>query len=318
MSKFERVQFSCGAKTFIIGEYAALIKGPALIVATKPRIEMTVQFDSKKINQNLKKEEVVSSSFLSYQLHPDSLAALLGERNITTGQKIKINIDLEKKELPQNGLGISTAEYLAIWAMLKKQNNPQEKLVFLNEDLETYQNLSKSKITPSGYDLISQFYGGLQAISYHLNRIHVHEIQWSFPKLGFLLCYTHNKVETHSHLQTLNNTSDLKILSQLSEQTIEALRNKNESDFIAGIEYFQAELMKQEKVSLNTLEILQKLAAESLVLAAKGCGAMGADVICLFSHDVDALRSKIKKNHSYLTPFATHLDITEPMKIDSV
>lgn len=311
VSSNSHFDFSCGAKTFLFGEYAALVQGPAVLVSTSPRLNLHVSIFSEELPLQAKASGRFAES-VTYFLHSESLAAKL------VGNE-RVEIEIEKKKIPLNGLGVSTAEYLALWSYYQHQAG-QLSSQFTSEDLETYRALSTLKVKPSGYDLIAQALGGVVQIQKNGNGLAIASTEWPFENLGFLLCYTHKKMQTHTHLNDLaHEEKDLLCLSQCSSETLTAFQSKSEAGFIKGIKKFQEELERQNKVSAHTLEVLQHFFADQraspLIEAAKGCGAMGADVICFFSYDVETLRHHLLENHYGLEPFATHLDITGAMNL---
>lgn len=317
VSSNSRFDFSCGAKTFLFGEYAALIQGPAVLVSTTPRLNLQVSILTEDMREETKPSGRFAES-VTYILHSDSLAAKL----VVGSARVKIEI--EKQKIPLNGLGVSTAEYLALWGYFQHRfHEATDSLIFNSNHLEDYRALSTSEIKPSGYDLITQSYGGVVQIQKTKNGLAVASTEWPFENLGFLLCYTHKKLQTHIHLKTLaNNEEDLIHLSKCSSEALAAFQSKSEAGFVKGIKKFQEELERQKKVSEHTLEILQHFLGDQRtsphIEAAKGCGAMGADVICFFSYDVETLRHHLLENQYGLEPFATHLDITGAMNLGKI
>lgn len=300
--------FSCGSKTFLVGEYAALAAGPALLVVTEPRIELRTEemnLNSQPINPNQKQ------NLISYDLHPESFAAKLFANK-------KFRVHLSKNKIPLNGLGVSTAEYLALWTI---KNNLQSQ-IFTENDLNEYRHYThlESEIKPSGYDLLVQNQGGVVCVGFQNNHLDTTQYpRWPLKNVGFLLCYTHNKLATHSHLSSFNQSHRLSELSVISSRTVNAFKRHDEDQFVNGVKSFNEKLIEFGLVDKNTETTIKNIIAENKqnILAAKGCGAMGADVICFFSENVEDLKTSIIEKHNNLTPFATHLDITGSMKVDT-
>ena len=59
----------------------------------------------------------------------------------------------------------------------------------------------------------------------------------------------------------------------------QALVNKDAKQFIDSIKHYHNELDRLNLVATHTLALLNTLNQQQAVLAAKGCGAMGADII---------------------------------------
>jgi hypothetical protein len=101
---------------------------------------------------------------------------------------------------------------------------------------------------------------------------------WPFPDLSYCLIRTGQKQNTHQNLSKLS-TSACAQMAQVVEDGLAAFTSKNALAFIEAVTHY-ARWMKQEKcVVPNTEALIQQLYASTFIEAAKGCGALGADVI---------------------------------------
>jgi NAD-dependent DNA ligase len=97
--------------------------------------------------------------------------------------------------------------------------------------------------------------------------------------LGFVLLSTGLKLQTHEHLQNLKQFETTRMMESLV-QIHEAFKNIDEKQLLLGLEEFRSELERQNLVSLETSKKIKSLRHPAIEFA-KGCGALGADVILL-------------------------------------
>ena len=131
---------------------------------------------------------------------------------------------------------------------------------------------------PSGADVVSQWLGKVCIFS----RPSIAEsIDWPFKDLSFALIRTGESLQTWKHLENLKQ-KDFSQLQEIAITTLEAVRSSSESLFIQSIHDYKTALEEEGLTHLLTKNILRELNSHSEVLAAKGCGAMGAEVISVF------------------------------------
>lgn len=244
-------------KTFLVGEYLALIGGPSLIACSKPYFEITFAH---------------SKTLQLGPLHKDSPAGRFLQH-----KKLKVSVNFNNPYYPPGGLGASTAEFLgAFKAWLATENHPLDLDELLAEYLALF---SGNKRKPSGMDLIAQALGDLVVQTPKEN--YRKSMDWPFKDLALLLVHTNKKLATHHHLSELATLPDLERLKTSANDAIQALEIKDETLFIESIKSYAKELHRLDLVATHTRSLLEKFDATPEILAAKGCGAMGADVIAL-------------------------------------
>ena len=237
-------------KIFIAGEYAALKGLPALTVAVNPCFE----FQQK------------SSGAMPF--HPASPAGLQ-------------NKNLKGLFLdPYNGIGgmgRSTAEYLAAAAQsldLKQNWNVWKAYRTL---------LATEHNTPSGVDLLTQLKGGYCLSETAIEKLE--SVSWSFKNLDWVAVITGNKVKTHEHLAKPLNL-DWQLVEKLNRQVTEAFEAQDEDNFVAAFKAWREFLLANELEVPATTELIEFFMEIPGVMAAKGCGALGSDVVfVLFEKD---------------------------------
>lgn len=230
-------------KIFICGEYAALKGLPALTVAVNPGFEFR---DSAQI-----------------AFHPASPAGRFNEN--MTG-------DFFDPYKGIGGLGRSTAEFIS--AAYKKLGHSD-----LWKTWTEYRNLLQRETnTPSGVDLLTQIKGG-----YCLTDTMTKElvsVNWPFENLDWVAVVTGNKVKTHEHLEKTLGLNWEK-LQELNQKVNDAFLIKNTEDFVQSLKAWREFLLVSNLEASATTELIDVFLDIPGVRVAKGCGALGADVILI-------------------------------------
>lgn len=249
--------WSIPAKTFLVGEYAALKEQSAILLTTTPCFELRTAAEPGL-----------------HGIHPESPA----------GRWWSI-CDLQDSGFtwydPYHGLGgmgASSAQFLAVYeacAHLRGQTVTQETL------LQDYWSLAAGQtgIRPSGYDVLAQRSQGCVYLNRQTNK--QLSYTWSFSDLGFILLHTKRKIATHEHLQTLvlNHITD--DLSDLVEYAHSAFIDQSSYHLVEAVKAYQQILSEQGWVAEHSLDCIRRLYQDTDALAIKACGAMGSDVLLL-------------------------------------
>ncbi|MDX2164835.1 MAG: hypothetical protein SFW07_05390 [Gammaproteobacteria bacterium] len=206
----------CPSKTFLVGEYAVLTGGLALLLATPP----CFSWDNE------------------------------GFYDPYDGK---------------GGFGASGADFV-ISAKRQGMVDPWKVLASYKE----------KGFSGSGADIVCQWMGGL---TYFFPREKIiQKIQWPFENLCIGLIHTGNKLNTHEHLEKLN-PSNFEGLEKVVEDCYASIKNNDKLLFIKSISGYAVELDKLSLVTESTKKLLDKLNQNNMILATKGCGAMGSDVV---------------------------------------
>jgi mevalonate kinase len=236
------------SKTFLLGEYLAMQGGPAIMALTSPCFSL----NSKQ------------------RLHPDCMAA----RFWRDYQGRDCDWGLTDPYHGKGGLGASSAEFVLAYKQIFPQS--QQNPAHLREIFFKYVD-ENAKQKPSGYDVMAQMHQGLLCIQEN----HIEPLTWSFEQLGFVLVHTGQKLKTHEHLFTGQWTLDVEQLSQNVQKATHALKIQNDDLFVQSICDFHQALCESHLVATHSLDLLNQLRMNLPILASKGCGAMGADVMLL-------------------------------------
>jgi mevalonate kinase len=243
-------------KIFIAGEYAALKGLPALTVAVNPGFEFEASFSQG-----------------STEFHPDSPAGLLNK---------EVKGHFHDPYLGLGGMGRSTAEFLAV-ASCSSQNMKEKWKVW-----NTYRRiLSQGPNRPSGVDLLTQLTGGYCLTETSNNS--VRELKWPFKKLDWVALITGQKIKTHEHLAK-HLSLDWKLLQGLNQNVISAFTRGDEERFISALNLWRMFLFDCNMEASSTTELVDHFLDIQGVKSAKGCGAMGSDVVFILFNSNDSIQ----------------------------
>ncbi|GIL17338.1 MAG: hypothetical protein BroJett040_10890 [Oligoflexia bacterium] len=289
------VELTVPGKAFFAGEYLAMTGGPALVATVGPRFKMIAERTSG-LNQN--------------PFHELSPAGKFWIENKNRLQNY--NIEFIDPHQGAGGWGGSTAEFALLSALdqIVHYQESDQLLIDHRHLLMEYQRLAwdgQSIYKPSGSDLVSQITGGL--VYFDRNNGKLEKFNWPFEKLGFCFFQTGIKIKTHEHLQGLRELNT-EPLHELMNQVISSLKSANETDFCSNINLYWKKLEELGLTAQSTQELLGQMKRDG-VMAMKGCGALGADVI-LIIYDKTKLNSQelsaIGQEHG-LNLKATDLDL---------
>lgn len=275
-------KFSCPSKTFLTGEYAVLQGGSGILVGTFPRFEAKVKKVSTSQNGFI---EGLSPQGPSMDFLKDNI-------DLFSSYSIHFHDPHEGK----GGLGWSSAQFIMLYAMKKWILNDQ---VLPNIDpkelLEVFLKYAWNGQgwAPSGLDVLCQLKGGILQVTapkkFENSKIlsvmiedYQEYINWPFQDISFCLLRTGTKVATHAHLSGLNSIN-FSELAKFSKLTGESLKVKDEELFLDCINQFRESLISQYLVDPNSVKLYSMLQDRPEVLAYKGCGALGADVILVIT-----------------------------------
>lgn len=247
------------AKTFLVGEYAALCGQSAIILTTEPCFEVR-----RTTQPGL------------HGIHPQSPAGRWWAHCAIP------NLGLEWHD-PYHGcggMGASSAQFLGVYQACAEQRGMVIHPEQLLEDYQTMAVVAGQPTPPSGYDVLAQL---LQGCVYINRQTTTYETcAWPFPDIGFILIHTGQKLATHDHLQSLNlNRAVIGPLTALVEKAKSAFETNCGAALIDAVNGYHQVLTSNGWVAPHTQALIAELKTKTDVLAIKGCGAMGADVILL-------------------------------------
>ena len=297
-------EISCPAKTFILGEYAVLDGGSAIILNTSPRFVCRIQKNHNANTENL-------------------------PENSPAGQWIKKKSqDFQSTHLewinPYNnkgGLGFSSAQFNILYAYSFILRGGSIDQIKPQEIWRSYRSLQFEGFLPSGADVISQWVGGVGV--FEQKPLSVETLTSSLPDLHCFVLRTGEYFETHKYLKEFN-LSDVSDLKKIAQQGVQAIKQREEKAFIESINDYRKSLLTKNYVSPKTQELLNQFTKIKSIKACKGCGAMGAETLIVFYNKED--EEEVKKEVSFLEcvtnvkqltyGVAVH-KLTKPMEVSS-
>ena len=272
------IEISCPAKTFILGEYAALDGGSAIILNTAPRFSCRIRKSTLDKPLNLPK---------------NSPAGQWVKKNSSDFQSVQLSWFNSYSQ--KGGLGFSSAQFNILYAysyILREggiaQIKPQE--IWRN-----YRSLEFEGFLPSGADVISQWVGGVGV--FQQNPLSVETLTSPLPDLKCLVLSTGEHFETYKYLKNfkLGDVSSLKNIANLG---VCAIKQRDEESFLASVNDYREALRANNYTVPKSLEILNRLKKSKGIKACKACGAMGAETLIVFYHKQD--EEEVKKACSFL------------------
>ena len=266
-----KLRLSAPGKTFLLGEYAVLSGEPALLAATGPRF--VTEFE-------------LGQSGSCEGIHPASPAGQWIRQNSGLFQNLALRFLDPHSE--QGGLGASSAQFLAacVWSQLAEK--PMTEWSAGVSPQGVWQNFRSvawdgSGLPPSGADVMAQWMGGLT--QFQSQPFSLQSLRWPFENLSFTLLRTSKKVPTHRHLGTLSGTPFSDLTPSL-DRGIAAFHQGVESSFLQAVNEYGQALAQMELLHDQVRPLLKGLFEIPQVMAAKGCGALGADILVAFHRPI--------------------------------
>lgn len=266
------------AKTFLIGEYVATIGGPSIVLATQPSFSLRTDETARGL----------------VNIHSESPAGLWYAQQVQKPSGLLFSDPYQSK----GGLGASSAQFVLVYQAVKKF---QQQAYDDKSLLADYYHVAWSGkgIRPSGYDVLTQHAGHSLFIDSQGTK--QKSLDWTFTEVNALLIHTGNKLATHLHLAE-KQQPNVEALQPVVYRALNAWEQSDESAMVDAISTYHRELSKQQLVAPNTAYLVEQLQGLPGVLAAKGCGAMGADVLLVLvkKHHSNSIQAAIKKKGLFL------------------
>ncbi len=247
------------AKHFVLGEYAILEGGTALLFTHAPYFELHID---------------ASQNPALIGIHPESPAGRFYQTHKTIFSRHHLTFTDPYQEA--GGLGASSAQFVLLYKLYLQLT---EEPFYLKNLLQVYKKFSWSGqgYAPSGADVVAQTMKGFCSWSSRTNE--VINFVWSFTDCTFHFIHPRHKTKTHEHLETLQLNFALDKFHATVQQALSALAQHDSALFCDAINIYAALLKTHSLTTEHTLSLLENLKREPWVKAAKGCGAMGSDVL---------------------------------------
>ena len=319
---------SVPAKTFLTGEYIALSGGPSLVVSTKQRFKLEVR-KRREITQefltDISEEDSADIANIKVNgIHPESPAGLYIKKHEELFSTLTVKF-IDPFE-GSGGFGASSAQFVLVYmvvnGLFKTLSKIDDKINIQNL-WDEYRELSvvgdhSDDIKPSGADVVSHVFGGISAFEWDNEKIvSIEKLFWPFEDTSFCLFKTNTKIKTHEHLNELGEENiNFEALKPIAIKTIDSLKEENALNFVLSIQEFYDELNSKNLVAEKTKEYISDFMKIESVLAIKGCGALGADVLMVLCEKEHKDKVKSLGSISGLKFIADEEDIDDGFKIE--
>lgn len=255
------MHLSLPSKTFLLGEYAVLEGGHALLLGHQPNFEASLVPGPP-----------------AHSFHAESPAGRWLKAHPAQG-----TLTFRDPHRGAGGFGGSGAEFVAAFATGHTlptdsfwSNKPRQRFAWLAWE-------ASRDFPGSGADVLTQAYGinlGQEfLLGIDIENKNLEDIRPGKLGLTLSLFHTGRKLATHEHVNEPRRLP----FDELQEHTVnalEALRASNGRWFAQCLDGYGVALARAGLLAPHSAQALGALPEEH-VLAAKGCGAMGADVLAV-------------------------------------
>ena len=271
----KRISFP--GKTFLIGEYAVLEGAPAVLLNTTPRFDFSI---TEQKGKNCFHPESPAGQWLNR--HPEILESF--------------SIEYQDPYEGRGGFGFSGAQFNLVYLLKEMLEGKTFEESDLSKMWKAYRGLSFKNQKPSGADIVSQWLGGVCLFSF--DPFEAYSMSWPFPDLDFFLIRTEVKLNTWEHLDQIKE-KDFSVLSSIVKKAVAYMDRSDKKSFVSTLDEYTGELEKRGLVHQTTRSFLDKVRKIKSVITAKGCGAMGAEVVAVFfdSRDKEEVRASLKNKN---------------------
>lgn len=298
------IELSVPSKTFLVGEYIALHGETSLVLNTEPRFRLSVTHSARP-------EGVIEN------ISPESPAGQFLRNHCEFFKGLSIRFT--DPHGGAGGLGASSAQFALCYLLYQKRKNPLFKISlsetsrekFFDEMMHDYLRVSWTGegYAPSGADLFSQVFGE-DICLLRRKPFSTTSYRWPFSDHGFFLVRTGLKKATHLHLNELESIETNNLIEN-AEKVKVALEKSDLSSFIDGIKGYRRHLGLQDLTCSPTLSLLNQVDQIPGVLCAKGCGALGADILFGLFPKQEQVAVKESLENLGLKVVATQLSLSE-------
>ena len=286
MKQNKERSWSLPSKTFLVGEYSALVERGCLLLNTHPRFAQLKNGHFLDPHQQKGGFGASSAKWLCNYL----------SCNYLTKEEREHLFHPNKDQLDTK---------LAI-----KLRSAYQK--------EVKQSESSLKMTPSGVDILSQCIGQVAYIDVQKNIFK--SLIWPFKDLSFIIFPTGNKAFTLEHLKEDIQIQDCKLLSEKSQEVIKAFLNHKKNEFLSTLNDFDCCLENLGFCCAQTLSLKKNIRKHFPKVIVKGCGALGMDTLLLIcaSDMISNIKDFIENNilPQPIDQIITHHDLTDGISID--
>ncbi|MDR1366098.1 MAG: hypothetical protein LBJ03_03370 [Holosporales bacterium] len=296
------ISLSVPSKTFLVGEYAVLERFCAILLNTSPKFRLDCSLVGGSAN---------SDNALHISRQSPFFVLVHSYADVFSHYRLKFS----DPHLGSGGFGASSAKFLMAYRAMTLIKNEKFNI---SKTLEYYREIScesgvEGHAKPSGADVVAQYSGG---VTYLSPASDPKDIGWPFEDIAALIFKTSVKIQTYKHLEglgrkqfQLSGKAEYPALSSVIDMAYQAFTDKSSDLLIKAVNKYAELMLDMKLVHPDTKTILDELRKSQDVLAAKGCGALGADVILVLCNSTNKEQTKT---------FATGLGLTYVSSSDNL
>ncbi len=191
-------------------------------------------------------------------------------------------IDFHDPHERRGGFGASGAQFLFAHTFTTRLQGGEVSTENVFNDFQVC-----SQSSGSGADILALLKGGVSLVN--CAQLQTQSLDWAYSEVGFAVLRTGSKLPTHLHLASLDRER-LKELIAPAESCAQSYGRQDVEQFVMSVREFSQLLRRMNLQSPRTLELLAEAEKHSWCLAAKGCGAWGADTILVLFDRAEAPR----------------------------
>ncbi len=290
-----KICLSAPSKTFLLGEYAVLVGGPALILNTAPRFELRVQLGSGQ-----------ASGF------SDGSPA---HKWLRVREPVWADWDLEFADphTGAGGFGASGAQFLLAHTFTTMLQSSFERTARGVDWLAVWRDQQVlSENQGSGADLLAQTVGQVARID--MSEPSAKSLDWPYPELAWSIVRTHQKIPTHLHLESVNR-DQIKLLMRPAVKAVQAFGSASVETFVGLVKDYSNVLVELGLQSAAAQTLVRLFNEQDWCLVAKGCGALGADTVLVFYQATDREKFNVFLRKQSLAAVASNANLSGGVEI---
>jgi mevalonate kinase len=293
---------SVPGKTYLTGEYAVLVGGSALVLNTGPRFELrALRESSVAIGEGvvtgipegspalgwLKQREPLLRGWRLEFVDPHEGRGGFGASGaqfvLVHAFTTLLQMNLESAMI---GVAQATSNTVEIvHSAAKIETNALDTVVakidtaiMLLESKDVWNDYRVFSKQGSGADLLAQMEGHVSLVN--MEKCEATSQGWPYKDIGFVIARTGRKIPTHEHLAGLKNDR-LQALREPASEAVASFGRDSGVEFARKVKSYAYVLRELGFQSPHTLELLAPIEKQDWCLAAKGCGAFGADTLAI-------------------------------------
>lgn len=284
---------SVPSKTYLTGEYAVLAGGSAIVLNTGPRFELRASRgegvqgipSGSPADGWLKQRQPLLNNWKLEFIDPHAGRGGFG----ASGAQFVLAhafTSLLQMSLESAMIGVAQAtsnQVEIIHSATKIETNALEAVIakidtaiMLLDPKDVWNDYQIFSKHGSGADLLAQMEGNVALVN--MAKCEATSQGWPYKDMGFAIVRTGEKIPTHEHLNTLVS-DNLQALREPALDAVTAFGLENSQEFAKRVKSYGYALKELGYQAPKTLELLKPIEAQEWCLAAKGCGAFGADTI---------------------------------------